>query len=73
MIAFRIEITGSRNIAAISHDGVGKLTVEFTTGKKYEYTPVSRGLFLEFVNADSKGEFFAANIKGNSQYDVRKL
>lgn len=67
-----IQVDGSSNIRSIAHGG-DKLVVEFNTGSKYQYSGVSVQVFRDFQDATSKGEFFAANIKGNPNYPSQKL
>ena len=43
------------------------LKVEFHTGKKYLYSPVSRKEYEEFLQADSKGKFLNENFRGKGK------
>lgn len=52
----------SSNIAAIGHDGK-TLEVEFTNGSVYQYEGVSAETFRKFSESESKGRFFAQNIR----------
>lgn len=54
----------SSNIAAIGYDAASKtLQVDFKTGKRYQYQNVPPELLTEFQQADSVGQYFAANIR----------
>lgn len=64
-------VDNSSNIAKIAHDGKDTLQVEFNTGHVYEYPGVPLEKYHEFRKADSKGSYFAANIK--RQYNGRKV
>lgn len=66
-----LQVTNSSNIASVSHDGAGTLTVEFKSGTKYKYAGVPYSQFREFAAAESKGAYFATNIKG--QFTGEKL
>lgn len=39
------------------------LVVEFNTGKEYGYSPVPEEMWVEFLDADSKGKFFSSRIR----------
>ena len=59
----------SSNISAIGYDSDSEvLEVEFTSGAVYSYSGVPRGEYEGFINADSKGKYFHANIKGSYPY-----
>jgi hypothetical protein len=59
----------SSNIQAIGYDKESKkLHVRFTGGNVYEYTAVPQELFESFFTSESKGKFFAVNIKGHFQF-----
>jgi hypothetical protein len=67
----------SSNIAFIGWAD-SKMVVEFKNGSKYEYPGVDEKLFKCFLAAESKGKFFAQNIKklectqlGIEQYFVK--
>lgn len=60
-----IKIEGSSNIAAVHYsDFFEEFTVEFCNGTQYLYKKVPKQTFDAMVEAESKGKFFAANIKG---------
>lgn len=55
----------SSNIQAIGYDSDSQtLEVEFNHGSVYQYTGVPQGEHEEMMNADSKGKYLNANIKG---------
>jgi hypothetical protein len=54
----------SSNIKAIGFDGdTGTMHVQFTNDRTYEYTGVTPDFFNKFASAESKGRFFAQQIK----------
>jgi lysyl-tRNA synthetase class 2 len=54
----------SSNIQDAGFDAnTGVLEVTFKSGKRYRYHGVSPERFTEFMNAPSKGSFFAREIK----------
>lgn len=54
----------SSDIAAMGYDSSStELQIQFTTGRIYSYTNVPPDLYTDFVNAPSKGSFFAQFIK----------
>jgi hypothetical protein len=68
----------SSNIAAIGWTASGPtLRVAFKTKKEnepqrvYDYEDVGEALFMEFLNAPSKGQFFQARIKG--RFPTRRI
>lgn len=62
-----IEVKSS-NIQAIGHDGQQTLFVRFIGGAVYEYKGVGKELYESFLNSDSKGRFFLANVKGKFEF-----
>lgn len=59
----------SSNISAIGYDSDSEiLEVEFTNGAVYSYSGVPLGEYDGFMNADSKGKYLHANIKGRYPY-----
>ena len=59
----------SSNISAIGYDSDSEiLEVEFTNGAVYSYSGVQLGEYDGFMNADSKGKYLHANIKGRYPY-----
>lgn len=63
----------SSNVEAIGYDvGAQELHVRFLkSGQTYVYYSVEEWVFREFLQADSKGKFFAARIR--DQYQSAKL
>lgn len=54
----------SSNIRSIGYDPDREvMTVEFTGGSRYEYDHVPGHVYTEFVNAESHGGHFHANIR----------
>jgi hypothetical protein len=59
----------SSNISSIGYDPDSEvLEVEFTNGAVYSYSGVPPGEYEGFTNADSKGKYLHANIKGRYSY-----
>lgn len=59
----------SSNISAIGYDSDSEmLEVEFTNGAVYSYSGVPLGEYEGLMNADSKGKYLHANIKGRYPY-----
>ena len=55
----------SSNIARFAYDkGSQVLTIEFKKGGSYQYFEVQEAVFEGMKSADSKGQYFAQNIKG---------
>jgi hypothetical protein len=55
----------STNITAIGYDAdAKKLGVKFSSGKKWHYSDVPQSRFDDLMAADSKGSYFAREIKG---------
>jgi hypothetical protein len=52
----RLDVS-SRAIASVGYQA-GTLEIEFVDGDVYRYFLVPRRLFLEFMQAESKGAFF---------------
>lgn len=67
----RTPVTSS-TIRAIGYDSDSQtLEVEFNHGSVYQYAGVPQSEHEGFMNADSKGQFLNANIKG--RYPFEKL
>jgi hypothetical protein len=47
------------------------LEIEFQSGRVYQYYDVPVSIFLEFMNAESKGKYFNAHIR--NQYKYREI
>ena len=59
----------SSNIAAIGHDGILTLQVNFIEGASYQYFEVPYRVFEAFLAAHSKGDFLYYNIKSRYRYE----
>ena len=62
------EVVGSSTIKGYAQKGItesttGTLFVEFNSGHTYKYADVGYKILQEFINADSKGKYFSANIR----------
>lgn len=56
----------STNIRTIGYDPDSQtLEVEFNYGSVYQYAGVPQGEYEGMMNADSKGKYLNANIKGH--------
>ncbi len=63
------EPVASSNIAAIGYDEPSQtLEVEFTSGAVYQYYNVTQALFEQLMQASSKGQFLAYQIKNSFPY-----
>jgi lysyl-tRNA synthetase class 2 len=49
-------------------EGTAELDLTFATGKTYRYFNVPLEIYVEFLDAESKGEFFNENIKDEFAY-----
>lgn len=59
----------SSNVAAIGYDEPSQtLEVEFTNGAIYQYYNVPQALFEQLMQASSKGQFLAYQIKNSYPY-----
>jgi len=59
----------SSNIARFAYDkGSSVLSIEFKKGGIYQYFDVQEAVFESMKSADSKGQYFAQNIKGVFRY-----
>lgn len=64
-----IETPDSSNIARFAYeDASGVLSIEFKKGGTYQYFDVPANVFVAMKRAESKGQFFAQNIKGVFRY-----
>ena len=70
----------SSQIASIGYDAASKtLAVQFKRFKDgqpttvYHYSNVEPETFAQFEAAESKGRFFGAQIKGNTNYPYQKI
>lgn len=62
----------SSNIEAIGYE-TDVLYIQFKTGDLYSYSPVTEEMYNELMAAESKGKYFAANIKRNSKIAYQKI
>jgi hypothetical protein len=64
-----IETPDSSNITRFAYDNAASvLFIEFNTGGEYQYFDVPESVFNGMRAADSKGQYFAQNIKGVYRY-----
>jgi hypothetical protein len=62
----------SSTVAGIGYDNTSMtLEVAFTGGTLYQYFNVPRSVYRKFMKADSKGQFFNAEIR--DAYPYRKV
>ena len=60
-----MESVESSHIDAIGYDDLKEeLVVKFKNGQEYTYSDVKPFVYNDFLNSESKGKFFAQNIKG---------
>lgn len=65
----RRESVNSSNIASIGYDESSEtLEIEFLNGTIYQYFDVPNRIYQGIINADSKGQYLAQNIKGHYRY-----
>lgn len=63
------ETPESTNIARFRYEiETMTLEIEFNSGGTYQYFDVSESVYEAFCTADSKGKFFAENIRGGFRY-----
>lgn len=60
----------SSTIYEVIYNGTD-LTITFASGGAYVYSGVPAEVYAAFMDSESKGRFFHANIKG--KYDCAKL
>lgn len=59
----------SSNIASIGYDEASStLEIEFLNHSIYQYFDVPQHIYQELMNADSRGQYLAQNIKGVYRY-----
>lgn len=64
-----IETPDSSNIARFRYNAeAGTLEIEFQKGGAYQYFDVPESVYEQLSLASSKGQYFAANIKGVYRY-----
>lgn len=59
----RYPVFGSSNIKSAGYEA-GTLEIEFQSGEVHQYIGVPETTYFAFLNALSKGKFFATHIKG---------
>lgn len=70
----RQKIEGSSNIAEIGYDYDSfTLEVKFHNGSIYQYWPVTITGWKLFMQAESKGKFFAEKFRKNSHINYKKI
>lgn len=63
----------SSNIKSIGHNGKSVLVIEFYSGQIYAYRNISKATYQEFIQAESIGKYFFANISGVAQVQYELL
>jgi hypothetical protein len=62
----------STAILRLHHDAArDRLSVWFESGERYDYFGVPRAVYDAFVAADSKGRFFAEQIRDQYRFERR--
>ena len=62
----------SSNLEEVGYDPATRtLQVRFTSGGTYDYADVPTEAYMALIQADSKGRYLQAHIKG--QYDVSRV
>lgn len=63
----------SQVIKSIYTKEIEELIIYFKRGGYYSYKPVPLKLYNDFINTDSQGKFFLANIKNNKLVECFKI
>jgi hypothetical protein len=64
----------SNNVAKLGYDELQKvLVVEFHSGARYAYSPITREGYKLLIDAESIGKFLHANITTNDKVEFCKL
>ena len=64
----RTKIKGSSNLISMGYDFTSlTLEIEFKGNRIYSYHPVSSYMWDKLLNAESKGTYFAENIRNNKR------
>lgn len=64
----------SSNISKVGYDSSRKvLRIQFHKGGIYDYKPISRTTYWEFIEARSLGNYFHKHIKDNPDIKVTKI
>ncbi len=62
----------SSNIESIGYDQkAATLEIKFHSGDTYQYANVPESVYTSLFNAESKGKYFQANIRG--KYEFSKI
>jgi len=67
-----IPVIKSSNILEIGHKD-NKCRVQFKNLSMFEYEPISEELWLQFLAAKSKGEFFSKHIRNNKNIKAKQI
>lgn len=68
-VAETTEFPGSSNLASATYDPDSEtLTVEFRSGRSYDYFNVQPSTYRSLTLAGSAGEFFARHIRNRHSY-----
>ena len=64
----------SSNLKSVGYDEkTTLLEVEFLDDSIYQYSRVPKAVYLELMNAQSKGSYFSKNISSNRSYSCRMI
>lgn len=64
----------SSNLSSVGYDEETKtLEIEFYDGAVWQYAPVTREGYTDFINAPSLGSYFARHIKNNENLEKTKI
>ena len=59
----------SSNLASVGYDpSVQTLEIQFNHGGIYQYHGVPEGIYIDLINAPSKGTFFAQRIRNSFSF-----
>jgi len=63
-----MNVVTSSYVGAVGYDGQNKvLYVQFRNGQTYRYLDVQLAIYDSFLAAESKGKYYAANIRNHYQ------
>ncbi len=60
----------SSNIKSIGHDG-DVLEIEFKNGRIYQYSPVTKQQYDDFISAENIGKYFHTNFRENDKLETK--
>jgi len=64
----------STNIVEIGYDmPTLTLQIKFQNGSLYDYWPIKKSIYDQFMSAESKGKFFFKNIRNNKDINYRRV